>query len=173
MSTPWLPRIRCNCATSASRGTLSRIKVSSDNRPAIIKGRAAFLAPEIGMVPLSLLPPTMRMRSMPIPAFCYAQSIGRTGPGWQKLRICGYLMGFTVIPGRCEASNPESRPEHLEIPGSLASLAPRNEDGSDRVDIFTFQNRPGIAVPCHLDHGAAELLRRGHVGRRDAVEVRQ
>ena len=32
---------------------------------AIIKGSAAFFAPEIGMVPLSLLPPTMRMRSIP------------------------------------------------------------------------------------------------------------
>jgi hypothetical protein len=41
-------------ATSASRGTLSRISVSSVSRPAIINGSAAFLAPEIGIVPLSL-----------------------------------------------------------------------------------------------------------------------
>jgi hypothetical protein len=56
----------------ASRGTLSRISVASDNSPAIINGSAAFFAPEIGMVPLSLPPPTMRIRSMPFPAFCYA-----------------------------------------------------------------------------------------------------
>ena len=31
--------MRCNCATSASRGTLSRISVCSDSRPAIIKGK--------------------------------------------------------------------------------------------------------------------------------------
>ena len=56
--------MRCNWATSASRGTLSRIKVSSVNSPAIIRGSAAFLAPEMAMVPLSGLPPTIRMRSM-------------------------------------------------------------------------------------------------------------
>jgi hypothetical protein len=32
---------------------------------AIINGKVAFLAPEIGIVPLSLCPPQMRMRSMP------------------------------------------------------------------------------------------------------------
>ena len=38
--------------TSASRGTLSRISVSSVSRLAIINGSVAFLAPEIGIVPL-------------------------------------------------------------------------------------------------------------------------
>ena len=41
--------------TSASRGTFSRISVSSVSRLAIISGSVAFLAPEIGMVPLSAL----------------------------------------------------------------------------------------------------------------------
>ena len=36
------------CATSARRGTLSRVSVSSVSRLAIISGSAAFLAPEIG-----------------------------------------------------------------------------------------------------------------------------
>ena len=36
----------------------------SVSNEAIISGRAAFFAPEIGMVPLSFLPPTMRMRSI-------------------------------------------------------------------------------------------------------------
>ena len=36
---------------SASRGTLSRMSVSSVRRPAIIKGSVAFFAPEIGMEP--------------------------------------------------------------------------------------------------------------------------
>src|SRR4051794_31996550 len=68
MSTPWLLRMRCSWATSASRGTLSSTSVSGVNKPAIISGSAAFLAPEIGMVPLSVLPPTIRIRSMPFPA---------------------------------------------------------------------------------------------------------
>src|SRR5215472_2422727 len=51
--------------TSASRGTLSRTSVLSVSRLAIINGKVAFLAPEIGIVPLSLCPPQMRMRSMP------------------------------------------------------------------------------------------------------------
>ena len=34
------------------------------SRLAIISGSAAFLAPEIGIVPLSRLPPTILMRSM-------------------------------------------------------------------------------------------------------------
>src|SRR5437763_16202150 len=64
MSTPWLPRMRCSKATSARRGTLSRTSVSSVSRLAIINGSAAVFAPEIGMVPLSLRPPLMRMRYM-------------------------------------------------------------------------------------------------------------
>src|SRR5580704_520762 len=56
--------MRSSSPTSARRGTLSRIKVSSVRRLAIISGRVAFLAPEIGMVPWSGRPPTIRMRSM-------------------------------------------------------------------------------------------------------------
>ena len=51
-------------ATSASRGTLSRVSVSGVSSDTIISGSAAFLAPEIGMVPFRRLPPRMRMRSM-------------------------------------------------------------------------------------------------------------
>ena len=64
MSTPWLDRMRWNWLTSASRGTLSRITVWSVRRLAIIRGRVAFLAPEIGIVPSSRRPPTIRIRSM-------------------------------------------------------------------------------------------------------------
>src|SRR3954454_655764 len=56
--------MRTSRFTSASSGTflsVSRSRVSSE---AIISGSAAFLAPEIGIVPWSLLPPTIRMRSM-------------------------------------------------------------------------------------------------------------
>src|SRR3954451_6953748 len=92
--------MRCNWATSASRGTLSRISVSSVNKPAIIKGSAAFFAPEIGMVPLSLAPPTMRIRSMPIP-FAKPKYRAR-GPLWQKPRPLRRFDGIgtflTVIP---------------------------------------------------------------------------
>src|SRR5262249_42782499 len=38
------------------------------SRLAIIKGSVAFLAPEIGIVPLSLRPPLIRMRSITPPA---------------------------------------------------------------------------------------------------------
>src|SRR5579871_3890518 len=64
MSTPWLPRMRWSRPTSASRGTLSRISVWSVSRLAIISGRVAFFAPEIGIVPLRWRPPTILMRSM-------------------------------------------------------------------------------------------------------------
>ena len=50
--------------TSARRGTFSRINVSSVSRLAIMSGNVAFLAPEIGIVPLRRCPPTMRIRSM-------------------------------------------------------------------------------------------------------------
>src|SRR6266446_238913 len=59
--------MRWSRPTSASRGTLSRTSVLSVSRLAIINGKVAFLAPEIGIVPLSLWPPWMRMRSMPPP----------------------------------------------------------------------------------------------------------
>ena len=47
--------MRCSWMTSASRGTFSRISVSSVSRLAIISGSVAFLAPEIGIVPFSAL----------------------------------------------------------------------------------------------------------------------
>src|SRR6266566_2385352 len=59
--------MRWSRPTSASRGTLSRTSVLSVSKLAIINGKVAFLAPEIGIVPLSLWPPWMRMRSMPPP----------------------------------------------------------------------------------------------------------
>ena len=57
--------MRCRSPTSASRGTLSRVSVWSVSMAAIISGRVAFFAPEIGIEPLSAFPPAMRMRSMP------------------------------------------------------------------------------------------------------------
>src|SRR5580692_3690153 len=56
--------MRSSRPTSARRGTLSRIKVSSVRRLAIISGSVAFLAPDIGIVPWSGRPPTIRMRSI-------------------------------------------------------------------------------------------------------------
>jgi hypothetical protein len=53
--------------TSASRGTFSRINVSSVRRLAIINGSVAFLAPEIGIAPFRRWPPTIRIRSMSPP----------------------------------------------------------------------------------------------------------
>ncbi len=50
--------------TSARFGTFLRVSRSAVSRLAIISGRVAFLAPEIGMVPLKGLPPTIEMRSM-------------------------------------------------------------------------------------------------------------
>src|ERR1044071_2032312 len=59
--------MRWSSTTSASRGTFSRISVSCVSRLAIISGSVAFLAPEIGMTPLSFCPPTIRMRSILAP----------------------------------------------------------------------------------------------------------
>src|SRR5256885_11244732 len=50
----------CSCVTSARRGTFSSTSVSSVSRLAIISGSVAFFAAEIGIVPFSGLPPTMR-----------------------------------------------------------------------------------------------------------------
>ena len=48
-STPWLPRMRSSCVTSASSGMFSSVSVSLVSNEAIISGSAAFLAPEIGI----------------------------------------------------------------------------------------------------------------------------
>ena len=53
-----------SCSTSARCGTFSSVSVSSVKSEAIISGKAAFLAPEIGMIPRSSLPPVILMRSM-------------------------------------------------------------------------------------------------------------
>src|SRR5947209_19112893 len=69
---------------------------------AIISGSAAFLAPEIGILPLSLLPPTIRMRSMkphdnPVPkvrASRRARFKAHSGPAQLPSSL-----GFDLWPG--------------------------------------------------------------------------
>src|SRR5215831_6428328 len=56
--------MRANVLTSARFGTFLRVSRSGVSRLAIISGRAAFLAPEMGRLPFRCLPPTMLMRSM-------------------------------------------------------------------------------------------------------------
>src|SRR5690606_36183697 len=56
--------MRSSCLTSARRGTFCSTSGSSVSRAAIISGRAAFLAPEIGISPFSSLPPIKRIRSI-------------------------------------------------------------------------------------------------------------
>src|SRR5882757_6893452 len=56
--------MRASVLTSARFGTFLRVSRSWVSRLAIISGRAAFLAPEMGRLPLRGLPPTMLMRSM-------------------------------------------------------------------------------------------------------------
>src|SRR5690606_25943582 len=51
-------------AMSARCGTLDRVSVRSVSRAAAISGRAAFLAPPIGMEPSSGLPPRNRIGSI-------------------------------------------------------------------------------------------------------------
>src|SRR5918998_6427622 len=57
--------MRRRSCTSARRGTLTSSSVSSVRRLAIIRGRAAFFAPEIGITPLSGAPPRITIRSIP------------------------------------------------------------------------------------------------------------
>src|SRR3954469_9437466 len=66
-STPKLLMILKRDEISASLGTLPSSSVSSVSRLAIMRGKAAFLAPEIGIFPLSGAPPRMRMRSIGLP----------------------------------------------------------------------------------------------------------
>jgi hypothetical protein len=56
--------MRSSNATSCSLGTLPRRKVSSVSKLAIISGKAAFLAPLMGMVPVRRWPPLILIRSM-------------------------------------------------------------------------------------------------------------
>ena len=79
--------------TSASRGTFSRISVSSVSRLAIISGSVAFLAPEIGMravQPLSADNPNSIHVALPaaIPALNARPSIWTAGRPLQMAICC-------------------------------------------------------------------------------------
>src|ERR1700742_227085 len=133
--------MRWSCATSASRGTLSRISVCSDSRPAIIKGNAAFFAPEIGMVPLSLLPPTMRIRSMPPPACLpYIKSIGQTVLR-QKLE------NFRLSDGSILLFEHDLRANASGVcrEGTPAPIFP--DHALNAIDILALQHRLRITIP--------------------------
>src|SRR5882724_7332168 len=159
--------MRCNCATSASRGTLSRISVSSVNKPAIISGNAAFFAPEMAMVPLSLLPPTIRMRSiLKIP--CYAKTI-ESERSWQKPDYLRLFDGPRHSGAR-EARTSDVQLHIGEVRDHTSSNfrvqscgLPRN-DGKKlkRIDVLALQDRFRIAIARHADHGAAEFFAGGH-----------
>src|SRR5262249_20802838 len=56
--------MRANVLTSARFGTFLRVSRSGVSRLAIISGRAAFLAPEMGGLPFRCLPPMMLMRCL-------------------------------------------------------------------------------------------------------------
>src|SRR5208283_1455109 len=56
--------MRSSCVTSAKSGRFSSVSVSRVSIEAIISGRAAFLAPEIGMTPFNSWPPTILILSM-------------------------------------------------------------------------------------------------------------
>src|SRR5262245_1188974 len=74
--------MRISCSTSARCGTFSSVNVSSVSIEAIISGSAAFLAPEIGIVPESLLPPTILIRSI----FLLFSGKARSGNGFDFAR---------------------------------------------------------------------------------------
>src|ERR1041384_1724590 len=75
--------MRSSRPTSARCGTLSRISVSSVKRLAIISGRVAFLAPEIGIAPFKGRPPAIRIRSMTprclSPFLAFRPTVGNLG----------------------------------------------------------------------------------------------
>ncbi len=56
--------MRISKRTSERRGTLCSVKVSRVRMLAIIRGSAAFFAPEMGMMPSSGRPPVILIRSM-------------------------------------------------------------------------------------------------------------
>src|SRR6266478_2609489 len=104
--------------TSASRGTLSRTSVLSVSRLAIINGKVAFLAPEIGIVPLSLWPPWMRMRSMPPPP----NSGGIVGLGGGR-HVGAAGAGFRLDLASLEIL-PQRGPQAPLLPHLLRALSP-------------------------------------------------
>src|SRR6266700_6958463 len=57
-----------------------------------------------------------------------------------------------------------------EIVRTIAAQQSRRDVRLEPIDVLALQDRLRIAVPRHPDHGAADLLGRGHVIRRDAVE---
>ena len=62
--TPMLRIKRSMVATSCKRGTLSNVKGWAVNKAAHSSGKAAFLAPEMGISPFKCRPPRMRNLSI-------------------------------------------------------------------------------------------------------------
>src|SRR3954465_2189939 len=76
--------MRISNRTSDRRGVFSSTTVSGVRRLAIIRGSAAFLAPEMGMEPLRACPPTIRMRSIDTTVRSAHRKCGR--PAFRILR---------------------------------------------------------------------------------------
>ena len=108
-------------ATSASRGTFSSVSVSSVSRLAIIRGRAAFLAPEMAIEPFRRLPPTMRMRSMSPPPIRESDDRAASIPA-----VRGSSGRMRPTQGR--------RPEGPDLPGksSVSGAFPRSGSSAGR-----------------------------------------
>src|SRR4029450_5227579 len=108
-SRPWLRRMRASRFTSARFGTFLRVSRSPVSRLAIIRGSAAFLAPEMGMLPLSGLPPVTVMRSMcedSLVTACRPDCVrrGRTACNWRNQpagRIAGLVLPALLFHRLC------------------------------------------------------------------------
>ena len=76
------------------------------SRLAIINGKAAFLAPEIGIVPDSLRPPEIRMRSMSLPFALVCEPPDRNIPA---------VAGRQSVTPRRVTQSPSMTPEEAPI----------------------------------------------------------
>ncbi len=133
--------------TSASRGTFSRISGSSVSRLAIISGSVAFFAPEIGMVPFSRAPPTMRIRSIFAPPLRPCRPAACSGGLWTP----GGPAAKPIIVAQL-ASSFAARMRRKSGPGPSLALGPGLRFPARLV------RRLFLAAAAHLRLAPAQIL---------------
>src|ERR1700730_8464140 len=141
--------MRKSMPTSARFGIFSRVSVSLVSSEAIIKGSAAFLAPEILMTPFNVWPPTIRIRSKEHPVlFC-------AGPVFSAFALSRFAFGRVPClfpPGyllRFAAA--EVRPQCSGEAKTLGGFARTGCAGQNQISAI--RHRPVVGVRQVHDYG--------------------
>src|SRR5215213_7404187 len=159
-----------------------------ENAPGILPSRSISRGSRISTMTTSgFCAALMASAALTVSMAALASSIRDLMPRWMVWGILRLLSSCSVIPGRCKASNPESRASETPLDSGFALRAPRNDEAKlphqllhrafealDRDRVHALRKQPADdgggfrIIPVLLRHRIEP--HRVRIGARDAIE---